>query len=410
MKRILRNMYYKFKDSLFYRSVFRGELLLKKRHEFSSDAVENKLGINIHKAFNFIVILTALLLTLSATAVIVLNPYTIGVLGAILATYVLMSLVRRISNYIYREYYLPLRIQKKEYDLDGHFARQMVSFVIVLVVVAVVAVTIFFALPYLLPLVLSSIGLYLIASLASLIAIQAIYSNNAFLKAWRNKADLQTMNNKARSYSTHLDKRELRNTSTVINKDRNPFNPVNLYRAALLTFVAVILLALLSNPFSAGIATIILISITAIIALQSFMNMNVKEHNQIIGQGNYASLFMTHRFMPKPEEELSPSVKNSYDSKSIMVLESDSSSQASSEYTSNDYESDNDSINSNDYDGVVWDDFQGEPENKTELNPSKRSSSTDSLNSSEGLTSNETVSRNNSSDGEEPRNSNHRLN
>lgn len=383
MKRILRNMYYTIKDT--YRFVFGGELLFK--YPF----VENKWGIRIHKTFNFIVILTALLLTLSATAVIALNPYTMGVLGAILATYVLMSLVRRISNYIYREYYLPLRIKKNEHTLDRHFFNQMVSFVIVLVVVAT---PIFFALPYLLPLVLSGIGLYLIASLASLIAIQAIYLNNAFAKVWLNKNHLQTMNDKARSYRTHSDKRELRNTSPVINKDRNPFNPVNLYRAALLTFVAVIFLALLSNPFSAGIATIILISITAIIALQSFMNMNVKEHNQIIGQGNYASLFMTHHFMPKPEEVPSPSVKNSCDSKSIMVSESDRSSQ---DNTSND----NDSINSNDSDGVNRVDF-GDVQNKLKDKQSIRSSSTDSLNSSEGLTSNETVSRNNSSDGEAP--------
>jgi len=314
-----------------------------------------------------------------------------GVLGAILATYVLMSLVRRISNYIYREYYLPLRVKKNEYTLDRHFLWQMVSFVIVLFLVAT---PIFFALPYLLPMVLSSIGLYLIASLASLIAIQAIYLNNAFVKVWLNKNHLQTMNDKARLYRTHSDKRELRNTSPVINKDRNPFNPVNLYRAALLTFVAVIFLALLSNPFSAGIATIVLISITAIIALQSFMNMNVKEHNQIIGQGNYASLFMTHRFMPKPEEALSPSVENSYDSKSIMVSESDSSSQAPSEYTSNDYASDDD---------VVWDDLDDlcVLKIKPEDNNIKRNSSIDSLNSLEGDTSNETYStRDNSSEDE----------
>lgn len=396
MKRILRDIYYYIKD--FYRFVFGGELLYK--YPF----VENKWGIRIHKTFNFIVILTALLLTLSATAVIALNPYTMGVLGAILATYVLMSLVRRISNYIYREYYLPLRIKKNEYTLDVHFVRQMFGFVIVLILVAI---PIFFALPYLLPLVLSGIGLYLIASLASLIAIQAIYLNNAFAKVWHNKNHLQTMNDKARLYRTHSDKRELKNTSPVINKDRNPFNPVNLYRAALLTFVAVIFLALLSNPFSAGIATIVLISITAIIALQSFMNMNVKEHNQIIGQGNYASLFMTHHFMPKPEEALSPSVENSYDSKSIVDSVSDSSSQAPSEYTSSDYASDDDSINSNDYnvDEDDWDNLDDLDvlNIRSKGNNIKRNSSIDSLNSSEGQTSNETGSRNNSSEGEAPK-------
>lgn len=391
MKRILRNMYYNFKDSLFYRSVFGGELLYK--HPF----VENKWGIRIHKAFNLFVILTALLLTLSATAVIILNPYTMGVLGAILATYVLMSLVRRISNYIYREYYLPLRIKQKEYNLDGHFFWQMISFVIVLVVVAA---PIFFALPYLLPLVLSGIGLYLIASLASLIAIQAIYSNNAFAKVWRNKLHLQTMNAKARSYRTHSEKRELQNTSPVINKDRNPFNPVNLYRAALLTFIAVIFLALLSNPFSVGIAAITLISITAYIALLSIFNGNVKEHNQIIGQQNLESLFMTHRFMPKPEANLSPSAKDGLESDDASIYSSLSSKvfeDTSEDHTSLD-DDDNDSINSNDIDCVVWDDlgdFQGEPENKIERSTKIRSSSPDSL---DDLTSNEEDGSRNNSD------------